>query len=171
MTRKKSLWAIKMVLHASHHPPTPPPPHPHPLHDISGYNSAYNWHNFVIGAVCQSGGEKLIRFWFQYSLSWGWDPKDDADHGGYQGSCVAYPFMAASPTTPSLASCIIWITGEEAFLECVATGSWGGNSGRTSVGYWGFGLWDLESPDYPCLVTAEPIRTQLAPTGVLGQPE
>ena len=112
-----------------------------------------------------------VSFWFQYTVLWGWDPKDDADHGGYQGSCVAYPFMAASPMTPSLASCIIWITGEEAFLECVATGSWGGNSGRTSVGYWGFGLWDLESPDYPCLVTAEPIRTQLAPTGVLGQPE
>lgn len=102
-------------------------------------------------------------------MSWGWDPKDPINHGGYQGSCVAYSFTTVSlSATGNPAFCIIWITGEEAFLECVANGSWG--SRRTSVGYWGFGLWGLESPNIPCPVTAEPIKDKLT-HGLLGQPE
>ena len=47
---------------------------------------------------------------------WGWDPKDYTNHYGYQGSHVGYPF-----TSNSGADCIVWLTGEEAFLECVKT--------------------------------------------------
>lgn len=78
----------------------------------------------------ESGGTEVVV--------WGWDPKDPSDHGGYQGSHAGYPF-----TSSSSADCIVWLTGEEAFLECIKTV--GSIKKRTSAGFWGFGQWRVKT--------------------------
>ena len=88
---------------------------------------------------------------------WGWDPKDSTNHYGYQGSHVGYPF-----TSNSGADCIVWLTGEEAFLECVKTVSF--SKKRTSAGFWGFGQWVIQpiSSTY-CLLNAVPDKSKHLP--------
>ena len=73
----------------------------------------------------------------QCNYIWGWDPKEDEkDHQGYQGSTLGCPL---NPAHVGGADCIIWATGEEAFLECVKNGV------RTSAGFWGYGHWTLQA--------------------------
>ena len=76
----------------------------------------------------------LYIFSMQEIVVWGWDPNDSTNHYGYQGSLAGYPF-----TSNSGEDCIVWVTGEEAFLECVKTVS--SSKKRTSAGFWGFGQW------------------------------
>ena len=71
-------------------------------------------------------------------MVWRWDPKDSTNHLGYQGSHVGYPFTSASG-----ADCIVWVTGEEAFLECLKTVA--GTKKRTSAGFCGFGQWHVQT--------------------------
>ena len=73
---------------------------------------------------------------------WGWDPKETQDHYGYQGTHVGYPFSRSG------AECIVWLTGEEAFLECVKETESGKQ--RTSAGFWGFGQWKVVSMSASC---------------------
>ena len=70
---------------------------------------------------------------------WGWDPKEAVDHFGWQGSHVGWPFRS----TLAGADCIVWLTGEEAFLECIKTE--GSTKRRTSAGLWGFGQWVVQT--------------------------
>ena len=74
-------------------------------------------------------------------MVWGWDPKEAINHFGYQGCHVGYPFISGGG-----ADCIVWVTGEEAFLECIKTV--GSTKKRTSAGFWGYGQWTLQSG--PC---------------------
>ena len=69
---------------------------------------------------------------------WGWDPKEPVQHYGWQGSHVGWPFTSASG-----AECIVWLTGEEAFLECIKTV--GTTKRRTSAGFWGYGQWRVKT--------------------------
>lgn len=70
----------------------------------------------------------------QQRFLWGWDPKEDhRRHNGYQGTHVGYPFEAEG------SKCIVWVTGEEAFLECVSEHT----RKRTSAGLWGYGHWKV----------------------------
>ena len=85
----------------------------------------------------------------QEVVVWGWDPKDPSDHGGYQGSHAGYPF-----TSLSSADCIVWLTGEEAFLECIKTV--GSTKKRTSAGFWGFGQWRVRSSTQFCEANLPP---------------
>ena len=87
-----------------------------------------------------------IIFHTQEMVVWGWDPKEVANHFGYQGTHVGYPFTASSAS--SSAECIVWLTGEEAFLECVQTTELAGK--RTSAGIWGYGHWKVISPKQSC---------------------
>ena len=66
---------------------------------------------------------------------WGWDTWDPTDHFGYQGAIVGWPFTSASG-----ADCIVWLTGEEAFLECIKT-----VGRRTMAGLTGFGQWRVQT--------------------------
>ena len=71
------------------------------------------------------------------------------DHQGYQGSHAGYPF-----TSYSGADCIVWVTGEEAFLECIKTVF--SIKKRTSAGFWGFGQWRVQSTSSQfCLLSAD----------------
>ena len=74
----------------------------------------------------------------QEVVVWGWDPKEATDHFGYQGCYVGWPFTSASG-----ADCIVMVTGEEAFLECIKTV--GPIKRRTSAGFWGYGHWMIQS--------------------------
>ena len=69
---------------------------------------------------------------------WGWDPKDDTNHGGYQGTHAGYPFSFGG------AKCIIWVTGEEAFMECIHNGK------RGVAGFWGYGQWEVKPLSSSC---------------------
>ena len=70
---------------------------------------------------------------------WGWDPKEAVDHYGWQGSHVGWPFRS----TLGEADCIVWLTGEEAFLECIKPV--GSSKRKTSAGFWGFGQWNVQT--------------------------
>jgi len=56
----------------------------------------------------------------QIQYVWGWDPKDNScpsgSARGWRGAVVGFTFDQGS------ASCIMWVTTEEAFLECVRYG-------------------------------------------------
>ena len=80
---------------------------------------------------------------------WGWDPKDSTNHFGYQGAIVGWPF-----TSGSGADCIVWLTGEEAFLECIKTV--GSTKKRTSAGFWGYGQWIVQTSTQLCVVSQLP---------------
>ena len=56
----------------------------------------------------------------------------------YQGAIVGWPFTSASG-----ADCIVWLTGEEAFLECIKTV--GTTKRRTMAGFWGYGQWRVQT--------------------------
>ena len=75
----------------------------------------------------------------QEVVVWGWDPKEAVDHFGWQGAHVGWPFRS----TLAGADCIVWLTGEEAFLECIKTV--GSTRRRTSAGLWGFGQWIVQT--------------------------
>ncbi len=66
---------------------------------------------------------------------WGWDPKDNNNQGGQVGTHVGFPF------TSGFASCIVWLTPQEAFLECISPS--GSQRKRTSTGFFGFGQWTV----------------------------
>lgn len=74
----------------------------------------------------------------QEVVVWGWDPKDSTNHFGYQGAHVGWPFTSASG-----GDCIVWLTGEEAFLDCTKTVSSGKK--RTTAGFWGYGHWTVQT--------------------------
>ncbi|CAI8024977.1 hypothetical protein GBAR_LOCUS14471 [Geodia barretti] len=88
----------------------------------------------------ESGGTEVVV--------WGWDPKEAVDHFGWQGAHVGWPFRS----TLAGADCIVWLTGEEAFLECIKTV--GSTRRRTSAGLWGFGQWIVQTSN-----------TQFCPSG------
>ena len=46
--------------------------------------------------------------------------------------------LATETEETNLIKCLVWVTGEEAFLECVSGGK------RTSAGFWGFGHWKVK---------------------------
>ena len=69
-------------------------------------------------------------------MVWGWDRKDSSDHYGYQGALVGWPFSSNSG-----ANCIVWLTGEEGYLECIKTV--GTTKRRTIAGFWGYGQWSI----------------------------
>ena len=60
--------------------------------------------------------------YFQIKYVWGWDPKNNecpqGSSRGYTGAHVGFTFNQGT------ASCIIWITSDEAFLECVNSYGW-----------------------------------------------
>ena len=56
-------------------------------------------------------------FTMQVQYIWGWDPKDDGcTEGGRRGAHVGFPLDIGST------HCIVWVTTEEAFLECLRNG-------------------------------------------------
>jgi hypothetical protein len=68
---------------------------------------------------------------------WGWDGKNNnpatpPSKNGEQGAHIGFTFSKDG------AECIIWITKEEAFLECVKDGK------RTSIGCFGMGQWEID---------------------------
>lgn len=68
---------------------------------------------------------------------WGWDPKDDGCMGGVRGAVVGFTFSVGTST-----HCIVWVTTEEAFLECVK----GNRRTSTTSGtgsYEGYGQWTI----------------------------
>jgi len=71
---------------------------------------------------------------------WGWDPKDNGNQFGRRGTHVGWTFNAGFNEN---ASCIIWITPEEAFLECILE-TYSGKK-RTSAGLFGIGQWTVGS--------------------------
>lgn len=73
---------------------------------------------------------------------WGWDPKDESNAGGQVGTHVGFPFHVAKSTSTKEASCIVWVTPQEAFLECISMESeyW---RRRTATGLTGFGQWSV----------------------------
>lgn len=86
------------------------------------------------GATCRYG-------WNQSGLGvlyvWGWDPKEDGcTPGGRQGAHVGFTFSVGG------ASCIVWVTTEEAFLECVKNGRRTSTTSRTGSSR-GFGQWTM----------------------------
>ena len=106
----------------------------------------------------------IICLCMQEVVVWGWDPKDPSDHGGYQGSHAGYPF-----TSGSGADCIVWLTGEEAFLECIKTV--GSTKKRTSAGFWGFGQWNVQSINTQyCLAHASDLGPILFPGRLMPVP-
>lgn len=83
------------------------------------------------GATCRHGwnqsGQGVLYLW-------GWDPKDsNCSFGGRRGAHVGFPFSVGS------VSCIVWVTTEEAFLECLKA------SRRTSTtsAFEGYGQWTI----------------------------
>ena len=94
----------------------------------------------------------------QEDVVWGWDPKDPTDHFGYQGALVGWPFTSASG-----ADCIVWLTGEEAFLECIKTV--GTTKRRTMVGFWGYGQWRVQTSNTQfCLLVQAPGPLRIGPS-------
>ena len=71
---------------------------------------------------------------------WGWDPKDNhcpyGNARGRRGAVVGFTFDQATTST----SCIVWVTTEEAFLECVRNGLRTSTSSGPSDGY---GQWTV----------------------------
>lgn len=63
---------------------------------------------------------------------WGWDPKDGTNDNGKTGTHVGFTFLQDK------ASCIVWVTPKESFLECVS------GQRRTSTGFWGVGQWSVK---------------------------
>ncbi len=57
---------------------------------------------------------------WQVLYVWRWDPKDDNCTGGKRGTHVGFPFDIGT------AHCVVWVTTEEALLECL-------NNGRRTV--------------------------------------
>ena len=76
---------------------------------------------------------------------WGWDPKNSGNQNGYTGTHVGFTFEV------NTASCIIWVTSNEAFLECVK--QVGSSRRRTSAGFFGMGQWTVSNQ-----IVAEPVR-------------
>jgi len=70
---------------------------------------------------------------------WGWDPKDAGPAGGAVGTHLGLPFAVGD------LDAIIWITPQEAFLECVRPAPDAAprtnRRRRTSAGLSGFGQW------------------------------
>ena len=73
---------------------------------------------------------------FQILYVWGWDPKDNICQDGRRGTHVGFPFTVGS------ASCIVWVTTEEAFLECLR-GNRRTSATSGSESYEGYGQWTL----------------------------
>lgn len=69
---------------------------------------------------------------------WGWDPKDNhcpfGSARGQRGAHVGFPFNQGT------ASCIVWVTTEEAFLECIR---YGRRTSTSSGPYEGYGQWTV----------------------------
>ncbi len=73
----------------------------------------------------------------QVKYVWGWDPKDNHCQNGHRGAVVGFTF------TVGQSHCIVWVTEEEAFLECVM------NNRRTSttsgaLASEGYGQWTIQ---------------------------
>lgn len=81
------------------------------------------------------------------SYIWGWDPKNNEDDGGNVGTHVGWTFDQGP------ARCIIWITKNEAFLECVK--NFCEEKRRTSAGLFGIGQWQVA----PMRTSIQPIDT------------
>ena len=66
---------------------------------------------------------------------WGWDPKNNSCQGGRQGAHVGFPFDVGAST-----HCIVWVTPEEAFLECLRnrhrTSTTSGSGNSEGYGQW-----------------------------------
>ena len=67
---------------------------------------------------------------------WGWDPKDNqcptGSAQGRRGAYVGFPFNQGT------ASCMVWVTTEEAFLDCI----WSNKRSMASSGpSEGYGQW------------------------------
>ncbi|NOZ54861.1 MAG: hypothetical protein GXP08_17290 [Gammaproteobacteria bacterium] len=69
------------------------------------------------------------------SYVWGWDPKDNQNQNGTTGAHVGWTL------TSGTANCIVWVTKNEAFLECIKLV--GPTKRRTSTGFFGFGQWEI----------------------------
>lgn len=81
---------------------------------------------------------------------WGWDPKDNGNQFGRRGTHVGWTFdtYANGDIIGSKnASCIVWVTPEEAFLECIHDTCSGKK--RTSAGLFGIGQWAV-GPQTSC---------------------
>jgi len=76
---------------------------------------------------------------------WGWDPKDNTDNDGLQGAVVGWTFKKTSAN----AECIVWVSKDEAFLECVKP--YCGGKLRVSAGFFGLGQWAINNPPCPTL--------------------
>ena len=78
----------------------------------------------------------------QVQYVWGWDPKDDDCNKngvtpGHRGAVVGFTF------TVGQSHCIVWVTKEEAFLECVKNGR---RTSTTSgaLDSEGYGQWTIQ---------------------------
>ncbi len=85
---------------------------------------------------------------------WGWDPKDNDNDGGNVGTHVGWTFDQGP------AQCIIWITKNESFLECVKNFCSGKR--RTSAGLFGIGQWEV-TPMRSSIRTIDSIRPSPRP--------
>lgn len=68
---------------------------------------------------------------------WGWDAKDNNNQNGRRGAHIGWTFEKNN------ANCIIWVTPEESFLECVKPICSGKR--RVSTGLFGIGQWEIGS--------------------------
>ncbi len=69
---------------------------------------------------------------------WGWDPKDDGCLNGHKGAVVGFTF-----TVGLSQHCIVWVTEEEAFLECVKNGRRTSTTSGSGLSE-GYGQWTIQ---------------------------
>ena len=60
---------------------------------------------------------------------------DPTDHQGYQGTHIGFPFHHSQ-----FIECIMWVTGESAFMDCINTET--NKMGRAGYGR-AYGLWKV----------------------------
>ncbi len=103
--------------------------------DANGNTRVYNFQQVeFLGANAHFGWNQAHH---EVAYVWGWDPKDQTNTDGTVGTHVGWTFDLGT------AKCIIWVTKNEAFLECVK--DVGSETRRTSTGFFGFGQWTVES--------------------------
>lgn len=109
-----------------------------PQNDLSnGVPRVYNFQKVIFGGSDRTDYAKYG--WNQshpdIAYIWGWDPKDNDDQHGMRGTHVGWTFSQGQT------KCIIWVTKEESFLECIKPMAIGKR--RTSAGLNGIGQWDI----------------------------
>lgn len=126
----------------------------YPKEEATSRYSGPNQHQFVHFYTPSEGTDRYG--WNESNPNadhvWGWDPKtnDPTAFGGSQGEVgthVGFPFEKGD------VKCLVWITPQEAFLECLGPDENRSKLRRTSAGLWGHGQWVVRPWNHGVLTT------------------